>query len=75
VRNNKKQALNLRLEDQFPVSMNKDIMVEPADYSGGSYNKETGRISWKLKLEPSAEKKLRLAFAIKYPKDKKVYID
>jgi uncharacterized protein (TIGR02231 family) len=75
VRNNKKQALNLHLEDQFPVSMNKDIEVEPVDYSGGIYNKETGRISWRLKLEPSAEKKLRLSFAIKYPKDKKVFID
>jgi uncharacterized protein (TIGR02231 family) len=75
LRNNKKQALNLHLEDQFPVSMNKDIEVEPEDYSGGVYNKETGRISWKLKLEPSAEKKLRLSFAVKYPKDKKVFID
>jgi uncharacterized protein (TIGR02231 family) len=75
VRNSKKQALNLRLEDQFPVSMNKDISLEPQEYSGGTYDKETGRIVWKMKLEPSEEKKLRLSFGIKYPKDKKVFID
>jgi uncharacterized protein (TIGR02231 family) len=75
VRNTKRQALNLRLEDQLPVSMNKDIELEPLDFSGGSYNKETGRVTWKLKLAPSEEKKLRLAFAIKYPKDKSVFID
>ena len=75
IRNNKKQPLDLRIEDQLPVSMNKDIAVEPLDYSGGNYNKETGRIVWKLKMEPSAEKKLRVSFAIKYPKDQRVFID
>jgi uncharacterized protein (TIGR02231 family) len=75
VRNTRKQPLVLRLEDQFPVSMNKDIVVEPLDISGGNYNKETGKITWKLSLDPSAEKKLRPGFAIKYPKDKRVYID
>ncbi len=75
IRNNKKQLLNLWLEDQLPVSMNKDIEVEPLDFSGGKLNKETGRISWKLKMEPAAEKKVRVSFAIKYPKDQRVYID
>jgi uncharacterized protein (TIGR02231 family) len=75
VRNTKKQALNLRLEDQLPVSMNKDISLEQQEYSGGTYDKETGRVVWRLKLEPSQEKKLRLSFAIKYPKDKKVFIE
>ncbi len=75
VRNNKKQPLNLWLEDQLPVSMNKDIEVEALDYSGGNLNKETGRISWKLKMEPATEKKVRVSFAIKYPKDQSVYVD
>jgi uncharacterized protein (TIGR02231 family) len=75
VRNNKKQVLDLRIEDQLPVSMNKDIQVEPIDYSGGKYNKETGRIAWKIKMEPSAEKKLRVSYAIRYPKDQQVFID
>ncbi len=35
VRNSKKQALNLRIEDQFPISMNKDIVIEDQQYSGG----------------------------------------
>jgi len=75
VRNTKKQPLNLRLEDQFPVSMNKDIEMEPLDYAGGAYNRETGRVSWRLKLEPSEEKKIRLSFSVRYPKDKRVFID
>jgi len=75
VRNTKKQAIDLHLEDQLPVSMNKDIQVETIEYSGGRYTQETGNILWRFRLEPSAEKKLRVAFAIKYPKDQRVFID
>jgi uncharacterized protein (TIGR02231 family) len=75
VRNNKKQALDLRLEDQLPVSMNKDIEVEALDYSGGRFTPENGRITWKFRMEPSAEKKIRMSYAVKYPKDQRVYID
>lgn len=75
VRNNKKQAIDLHLEDQLPVSMNKDIVVEPIDYSGGRLHSETGRITWKFRMEPSAEKKLRVAFGIKYPREKRVFLD
>jgi uncharacterized protein (TIGR02231 family) len=74
-RNNKKQALDLRLEDQLPVSMNKDIEVEALDYSGGRFAPETGLITWKFRMEPSAEKKIRLSYAVKYPKDQRVFID
>ncbi len=75
IRNNKKQAIGLHLEDQVPVSMNKDIQVEPLEYSGGRYNQETGRIIWEFRMEPSAEKKMRVSFAVKYPKDQRVFID
>lgn len=75
VRNNKKQQIRLVLEDQFPISMNKEIQVEPVEYSGGSYNKETGKIKWLLIMNPSEDKKIRIAFTVKYPKDKEVLID
>lgn len=75
VRNNKKQAVELRIEDQLPISMNKDISVESVELSEGSVNENTGTVSWKLTLNPGVEKKLRIAFMIKYPKDKYVIID
>ncbi len=75
VRNNKKQPVNLRVEDQLPVSMNKDIEIESQEYTGASFNKETGLVVWKFTSQPAEEKKLRLSFGIKYPKDKRIYID
>jgi uncharacterized protein (TIGR02231 family) len=64
LRNNKKQSLDLHLEDQLPVSMNNDILVEPIEYSGGRYIQETGAITWKFRMEPSAEKKIRISYAV-----------
>jgi uncharacterized protein (TIGR02231 family) len=75
IRNTKKQPIDLRIEDQIPVSMNKDIEVEALEYSGGKFNKETGLITWKQHMEPTAEKKLKVTYSIKYPKDKEVFID
>jgi len=75
VRNNKKQPVRLMLEDQFPVSMNKEIQVEPVEYSGGAFNKETGKIQWLLDMAPSQDKKLKAVFTVKYPQDREVFID
>lgn len=75
VRNAKKQVVNLRLEDQLPVPVNKDISLEVAETAGGSYDRETGKITWKLNLAPSEEKKFRVSFAVKYPKEKKVFLE
>jgi uncharacterized protein (TIGR02231 family) len=74
-RNNKKQPIKILIEDLFPVSMNKEIQIEAQEYSGGSYNKETGKIQWLLTLNPSEEKKIRTSFTVKYPKDREVIID
>lgn len=74
-RNNKKQPVKLVIEDQFPVSMNREIQIEPVEYAGGQFNKETGKLQWLLSMEPSQEKKLKVAFTVKYPKDKEVFID
>ncbi|HLO59073.1 MAG TPA: DUF4139 domain-containing protein [Bacteroidales bacterium] len=75
IRNNKKQSVDLKIEDQLPVSMNKDIEISGLDYSGGALNKETGLITWRQKIEPSVEKKLRVSFEVKYPKDRVVYLE
>jgi len=75
VRNTKKQAVDLRIEDQLPVSMNKDITVTPVDLSGGIYQKESGKVTWKFNLNSSDERKLKFAFEVRYPKDQRVLIE
>ena len=47
-----------------------DIEVKIEEMSGAQYNSETGEIKWTLTLAPGETVKKRLAFKVKYPKDK-----
>lgn len=70
VRNNKKEAVQMELKDQYPLSTDKDIEVELLQYDGAAKNDETGILTWKTQLAPGEIKKYRLSYSVKYPKDK-----
>jgi uncharacterized protein (TIGR02231 family) len=75
VRNTKRQAINLTIEDQFPISKAKEIEVDDQEAEEAEINKETGKITWKLKLEPNKEKKLKHKFTVKSPKGMVINLD
>lgn len=70
VRNNKKEAAELTLKDQYPLSTDKEIEVELLQSDNAKENKETGILTWELKLAPNETRKIRLSYKVKYPKDK-----
>lgn len=72
LRNGKKEAVNLLLKDQYPVSTDKDMEVELLAADGAAINKETGVLTWKLKLEAGATQTIRISYSVKYPKDKNI---
>ena len=69
-RNNKKEAVDLTIKDQYPLSSDKEIEIELLENSNAKINVETGILTWHLNLKPSESKKLRLSYKIRYPKDK-----
>jgi len=70
VRNNKKEAVDMEVRDQYPLSTNKDIEVELLQHDGASVNEETGVLTWKVQLAPGEIKKFRFGYSVKYPKDR-----
>jgi len=72
VRNTKKENVTIILEDQVPVSKNGDITVKDMDYSGGSYDSQSGKITWKIEVAPMASVEKKISFIVKYPKDKTI---
>ncbi len=70
VRNNKQDAINLSLTDQYPISTDKDIEVEVLDKGGADENRETGILTWNMSLAPGETKKIRFSYSIKWPKEK-----
>ena len=72
VKNNKKQAVELNLQDQYPISRDKQIEVILKDDGGAVVDPETGFLTWDIKLAPGESKKARFSYQVKYPKDKQV---
>jgi len=72
VQNNKKQAIQLVIEDQLPISQNGDIEVNTEEISGAQYDATTGKVTWKVSLAPGETIKKQLRFTVKYPKKKYV---
>lgn len=70
VKNTRNEKINLVLEDQLPVSQQKDIEVNPIDLAGAEVNGDSGKLTWKIALEPNATVKKKFSFTVKYPKDK-----
>lgn len=75
IRNNKKQPINLLLEDQYPISTMKEIEVERNGHSGARLNDETQVVSWKLVVAPATEEKKSIRYTVKYPKEKRLQLD
>jgi uncharacterized protein (TIGR02231 family) len=72
VRNNKKEAVQMELRDQYPLSTNKDIEVELLQADGAVVNGETGILTWKPQLAPGEIKKYRVSYSVKFPKDRTI---
>lgn len=70
VRNKKKYPIDIIIEDQIPLSSLQEIEIELLESSNANYDKTTGKLQWKLTLQPDEEKKIQFKFSVKYPKDK-----
>lgn len=72
VKNNKKEDIEITLQDQYPLSTDKEIIVELIDSGKAKVNQETGILNWDLKLSSNETKKIRISYKVKYPKDKNI---
>ena len=70
IRNNKKEAVEMLLKDQYPLTPDKEIEVELLESEGAKINTETGVLTWNLNLKSLETKKIRISYKVRYPKDK-----
>lgn len=75
IRNTKKNVINIIVQDQFPISTNKEISIEDQKAPEAQIDKNTGIITWNFELSPGQEKKLQTSYNVKYPKDRKVMLE
>ncbi|WP_443945886.1 DUF4139 domain-containing protein [Pedobacter sp. AW1-32] len=70
IRNTKKEAIEVTLKDQYPLSTASDIEIELLDHSGAEINKELAMLIWQIKLAPNETKTIKLSYSVKSPKNK-----
>ena len=66
--NTKKKAINIEVYDQVPLTQNGDLEVAVEELSGGTQDVATGKVTWKMTVEPEKTEKRQLRFTVKYPK-------
>lgn len=70
ITNGKSKKVTLDLNDQFPISRNEKIKIEPASPKRGDATvDEEGKISWNITLSPGEKKSIPVKFSVTYPKE------
>lgn len=69
VRNNKKDAIDIEIKDQFPLSKDESVKIELLQTGNAEVDKEKGYLTWDTKISPSETKKFRVSYKVRYPKD------
>jgi hypothetical protein len=73
VRSNKSHPIMLELIDQLPLSNDRNIIVEALDIGEAKNEKETGKLTWELILEPNSSKQVNFSYELKYPESALVH--
>lgn len=74
VKNNRAKGIVIEIQDQVPISTDKDVVVTVDERSNANYLADIGLLSWKFALDPSQEKTLAFGFSVKYPKERNLNV-
>jgi hypothetical protein len=65
IKNNRKTAVKIGLEDQLPISQNSEIIVDAVELSKGLVSKDDGKVSWKFLISKGESQKVIYTYTIK----------
>lgn len=72
IKNHKSRSIKLVVQDQVPVSRNKEIEVILDNISKGGLDEITGIVEWKSRMKASATKEIDIKYTVKYDKTQNV---
>jgi len=75
IKNTRSETVTIQIQDQIPVSSNKEVEVELDENGGGILNEKTGVIEWNIEIPPGSIWETEFSFSVKYPNETRVYID
>jgi len=72
IRNTKGTKIQLIIEDQIPVSSDKDIEVSLQNGGGAKVDQNTGKLSWTKVILGNSTESVTFKYDVKYPSDRKI---
>ena len=72
IRNTRKEPIKILLEDQVPVSTDKEIEVKLTDAGNANVEDASGKLKWIFNIAAEQSQTAKFSFEVKYPKDKKI---
>ena len=75
IKNNKNSSIDIEIFDQIPVATTEDIKVELIEKSKAKFYQDTGELKWILKINPLYNTECNFQYLVKYPKNRKVFIE
>lgn len=74
IKNNKSYEIDVEVQERIPLSTDKDMEVKLLDSSDGNFDKDTGIITWKVKLKPAEKTTKTWSYSITIPKSKNIQL-
>lgn len=74
IKNNKSREISIVIVDQYPVTTNKDIIIERIEHSGAEVEDATGKLTWRITLKPGETTKLLIRYSVKFPKEQNLIL-
>jgi uncharacterized protein (TIGR02231 family) len=72
VKNTKSTKIQLVIEDQVPISTDKEIEVDLIESKTALHDKGTGKLRWSKNIMAGQTESMVFKYTIKYPSDKKI---
>lgn len=69
MKNSRNSKIEIDIEDQLPLSQDKNVIIERKELSGGKYDEITGILKWRTTVQAKDNKKFTLSYQIKSPKN------
>jgi len=75
IKNARSSKIEIDIEDQLPLTNDKNVSIERKELSGAKYDELTGILKWRLNVQAKDTKKVSLVYQIKAPKNMPISVN
>jgi hypothetical protein len=73
-RNNRSYPIDVEIQDQVPISSDKDVLITVDELGGAHHEPKVGTLTWRFTLQPGETRTVEFGFTVRFPEGKTVEI-